>query len=153
MIKLWGIYISFFAVGIIGFLLILKATPNTEKRILGEWKEIKWEYDKVNTRQQTKLAFMPEEIKDMVGKQLIIHEAETWLFNPNGTLTLFGRNSEKTVEWRLKGRGHILQLKHTDNRTEQYNIDILNGKTLVLNFESNMEVRGIAKLTFNKSGG
>src|SRR5690606_10205314 len=109
-----------------GFLLVLKVAPNTEKMILGEWKEIKWEYDKVNTLQQAKLSLTPEEIKDMAGKQLIIHEAEIWLFNPNGTLTLFGRNSEKTVEWRLKGRGHILQLKHNDNQTEQYNIDILN---------------------------
>lgn len=149
--KMWYIYIAFFLFSITGFLIMIGASTNPEKVILGEWNEVEWKYEKVDKPQQFQSLVGPSEnVKEVVGNNRLIHTAEKWCFYPDGTLHLISANSEKIVKWRIKGRGHILQLKHKDKCIENYNIDVLNNQSLVLNFEADIEVRGIAKLAFNK---
>ncbi len=150
--KLWGIYIAIFLLSIAALLITIGVSANPEKQLLGEWNETEWKYEKADKNQQTQtlLSGSTESIKELVGNKLLIHKAENWHFYPNGVLRLSGNDTDKIVTWHIKGRGHILQLKHASNCIENYNIDVLNDTTLVLNFEADIEVRGIAKLTFNK---
>ncbi len=151
--RLWLIYISVLALGLTSFTAMISMAPSPESVILGDWNELAWEYERVNKSDEydiPKNKIITNDIKSMIGKHLVIHEAETWTFLPNGRLRLSGNGTEKTVNWRIKGRGNILQLKHADNIIENYNLTALNEDSMVLNFESDIQARGIAKLTFQK---
>ncbi|MGV7106083.1 hypothetical protein [Flavobacterium sp. U410] len=145
-----GIYIAVFLTIMSIFILAVHFSETPEHLIVGKWKEVSWEYERVNKVGNEKISKTSEEIKQLLGEKLIIHQAETWDFKPNRSLLLIGPNSTKELEWRLKGRGHILQLKWKNHYIENYEIDVINDSVMIINFESDIEIRGIAKLTFTK---
>jgi hypothetical protein len=146
------IILSIAGFGIGSFTLLINSSASPEKVILGEWEELSWEYERVNinTSDSADYKIITEDVKELIGQDLIIHQAEKWVFMPDGTLKLIGQNEEKTIRWRLKGRGHILQLKYANDTVENYSLTELDADKMVLNFESDVHARGIAKLTFEK---
>lgn len=149
--KLWLVYIIIFSLGLISFIVLITKSSSPEEQILGEWKEMSWDYEKVNKPNKASLRdYSSAEIKQLIGQDLVIHEAEKWEFLPNGQLKLIGEDTIKMVNWRIKGRGHILQIKYDDGVIENYNITVLRNKKLVLNFDLDVKAKGIAQLTFNK---
>lgn len=150
--KIWIRYIGFFGAGIALFILLLSNSNNPEKTIQGQWKESVWEYEKVDKNDTTKSDFnsVSHFVKDVVGENLIIHKAESWIFKPNGKLILKGKNHFKEVNWSIKGRGNILEIKYDNSNCEHYNLTELSENKLVLNFDSDTHTRGIARLTFEK---
>ncbi|MDB5271685.1 MAG: hypothetical protein JWO58_52 [Chitinophagaceae bacterium] len=114
---------------------------NPESMIEGQWKETAWSYEKIDTRD-----FVYHDIK-----LLRKHTAESWKFMTNHQLYFYnGHDIIAKAKWKMKGRGHILQLLYEDGTTETYDIKELNKDELVLNFDIGMESRGIARLVFNK---
>jgi len=149
--RVWILYIALFIVIVFGFTILIKRSPNPEKIIIGEWQETIWEYEKTNENGESyNLDKLAASVKDLSGQNLIIHKAEEWEFLPNRRLKLTSEDGEKIVSWRIKGRGHILQLKYDSIGTEQYNLTELTRERMVLNFDSDIQARGIAKLTFEK---
>lgn len=145
------IYGSIFGVVLIIFITLMNASESPEKLIIGSWNELEWDYEKVNIADWDKRKSEPLfDLESEIGQHLLIHEAETWTFLPNGKLKLKGTNGEKIVEWSIKGRGNILQLKYDKDIKENYNMTRLSNNRMVLNFESDIQARGIAKLTFEK---
>lgn len=147
------IYIAMVLFAVAGMFWTIGWMESPEHLILGTWKEHSWEYEKAYSAATLKVMnrdTISESVKDQLGRNLIIHSAETWDFNPDGTLLLQGANTMKQVKWKLKGRGHILELEYDDRVIEHYNLTELNESTMVLNFDSDIQVRGIAKLRFNK---
>jgi len=116
-------------------------STNPEDIILGEWSEDSWTYEKADSPSMF--------YYDM--STVRKHEAEHWVFQDDNTI-LFLKDGELIgkANWIIKGRGHILRLKHEDGLIERYDIKELNDHELVLNFDIGMESRGIAKLTFTK---
>lgn len=148
-----AIYITVLLVIAFGMLGVMGAVENPESQILGTWNERAWEYEKAYTRATRKALdadTMSQSVKDQLGKHLVIHSAETWDFKPHGVLLLHGADTTKSVKWKLKGRGHILELEYADSVVEHYNLTELNEHTMILNFDSDIQVKGIAKLTFDK---
>lgn len=150
--KVWLQYIGVFGTGFLLFFVLINATHSPEQQILGEWKEMAWEYEMVDKADNdiTHYSQVSDYVKNSMGQSLVIHKAEVWTFMPQGKLKLSGNDREETVTWRMKGRGHILELKHEDNTIEHYNLTELDNNKMVLNFDSDMQVRGVAKLTFEK---
>lgn len=150
--KIWIRYIGFFGLGIFLFVFLVSMSNNPENTIKGEWKELVWEYEKVDDNDTINKEFktVSEYIKDNAGENLIIHKAEKWIFKPNGKLTLQGKNTSKEVNWTIKGRGNILEIKYNNNNFEYYNLTELSENKLVLNFDTENHTRGIARLTFEK---
>jgi hypothetical protein len=145
--------ISFISLaGIIPFFILINFSSSPERQILGEWDELTWEYERVNITSEDSLdrKAITDDVKELIGQDLVIHQAEKWVFLPNGRLKLISENEEKTIGWRLKGRGHILQLKYSNDTVENYSLTELDKNRMVLNFESDVHARGIAKLTFEK---
>jgi hypothetical protein len=138
---------------LIGLVWIRHCLISPDKQIIGVWNEQAWEYEKVYNRKD-QLAIesdtISQSVKDQLGKHLLIHSAEKWNFTPNGQLVLIGLDTVKTVQWKLKGRGHILELEYDNEIIEHYNLTELNSNQMVLNFDSDMQIKGIAKLTFNR---
>ncbi|WP_333695690.1 hypothetical protein [Flavobacterium sp.] len=131
--------------------LLFFSSQSPEKTIVGNWSELSWEYERVNLNESNQTKEISPEVKKIIGQHLLIHEAEVWQFLPNGKLILKAGTEERIVDWKIKGRGHILQLKYENNIIENYNLTELGAHKMVLNFDSEIQARGIAKLTFEKS--
>ncbi len=136
------------------FVTLVESMQSPEKLILGAWNERDWQYEKVYTQDDLwrvkNVDTMAQSVKDHLGKHLVIHVAETWQFKDDGTLLLLGADTSKQVKWKLKGRGHILELEYDDKMIEHYNLTELSEDEMVLNFDSEIQVRGIAKLVFDR---
>lgn len=150
--KIWIRYIGFFTLGISLFILLISMSNNPEHIIEGQWKELVWEYEKVNKNDTITNDYdnVSDFVKDVVGENLVIHKAESWTFKPNGKLILKGSNYSKEVDWTIKGRGNILEIKYDNNNCEHYSLTELSDNKLVLNFDTDTHTRGIARLTFEK---
>lgn len=151
--KLLAIYITVFALSLMGFGWMINAVPSPEQVILGDWKEVAWEYERVNRRKGEMPAehLIPETVRAQIGGNLIVHEAETWTFRPDGRLVLSKDGEQQQLaDWRIKGRGHILELRYKQGGIAHYNLTELTNDQLVLNFELDTQVKGVAKLTFEK---
>ncbi|WP_192085777.1 hypothetical protein [Algoriphagus sp. Y33] len=135
------------------YFTLLSFLESPETNIIGEWKEVSWEYEKMDTLgfKSDRFDYMlTDHIKGQISKNLIIHEAEIWKFVSDETLEMKGNNSSKSLHWTLKGRGNILQLNGEKNIIEHYQIQELSSDKMVLFFNFDMQVRGIVKMTFER---
>lgn len=146
-------YLAFFAGGILLCLFLLHGEKSPDKRIVGKWKEVSWVYDKVNptgngdVRPQQEIA---EDHRRQIARDLVIHEAETWEFRPDGTLILHKRGGKPVkLDWKLKGRGHVLKLHYNNEQTEVYDLSELTGDKMTLYIDV-IQAKGIVRMTFEK---
>lgn len=147
------IYLLIFGFTISLYLTLLSMQSTPETNIIGEWKEVSWEYEKLDSIRKYDQGFdylVTDHIKDQISENLIIHKAESWKFTEDETLEMQGNNVHKSLHWTLKGRGNILQIDGLDNLTEHYEIQELSADRLVLHFNFDMQVRGIVKMTFER---
>ena len=132
-------------------------STSPEKNLIGSWKEIAWEYEKVENYSEDGIPIsktISKQIKQEIVQDLIIHQAEIWTFSPNGELILKGEQMPvKPLDWNLKGRGNVLSLIHPDLKTEKYNVSVVNKDEMILYFDSDIHARGIVKMTFKKIEG
>lgn len=146
-------YISIPLLIILCLTVMTSMAENPEKKIKGVWKESIWEYEKVDKNDTVSKDFnnVSGYVKEIASQNLVIHKAEKWIFKPNKKLILKGKNTTKEITWTIKGRGNILELKYNDNTVENYNLTEISDNKLVLNFNTNTDIRGIARLTFEKN--
>lgn len=147
------IYMGAFALCLTLLGMIRTSSTTPESVILGNWEEVDWKFERTDKATKNSVASQENAVKyvkDVMAQHLVIHEAEHWEFRPNGELILRGDGYEKCVDWCIKGRGHILQIKYDDGGTEHYNITELEDGRLILNFDSDVQARGIARLEFVK---
>ncbi|NVK84820.1 MAG: hypothetical protein HWE21_10900 [Cytophagia bacterium] len=151
--KIALIYISslLLMVATVAFTMNWAESPNN--LLIGEWEELSWQYEKIDPHPENKsisIGTIDEYQKAEISQELIIHEAERWEFSPSGEIRLHKQNG--TVEslwWRIKGRGHILKLIH-GTVNEHYQIQKLTANLLEIHFNSDLQTRGIVKMTFRK---
>jgi|SRR5690606_6375871 len=144
------VFISSFLL-VLGFVISIVNTLTLtapDKNIEGSWKEVSWEYDKSENTTITKQ--ISDAIKAEISKELIIHEAEVWNFSSDGNLKLISEKNNETLSWTMKGRGNILKLSHNTNKIEHYNIQLLDNNKMVLYFNTDIQAKGIVKMTFEK---
>ncbi len=136
------------------FLVLMSNASSPDQQILGTWQEVSWEYEKVDREGYEPLqpgAAITDTMRGLIARDRIIHKAETWQFRPDGTLFLSGKPEQgRAAQWALKGRGHVLFMHYNQRNEESYDITKLTQDELILNFHTDMQVRGIAKITFKK---
>lgn len=143
------ILLYFFALLIIictiSIIISQSSSPNDD--LIGKWEEVSWNYEKAPQRQSKEIN--SNQLSEIT-KNLIIHEAEIWEFNRDGSAVLYGRNSNvEKITWTLKGRGHILKLNHK-NSTEHYQLYQISDDKLVIHFHTDLQAKGIVKMTFQR---
>ncbi|MCC5918602.1 MAG: hypothetical protein JJU02_14870 [Cryomorphaceae bacterium] len=155
--QVWVAYFFGFAVLLSIVLLTQWVSDPPSKVILGTWKEKEWKYEVINTGTMVEgfadnnVKILPEYLQNRIREDVIVHQAETWVFKPGNVLLLEKESGEIIeAEWRLKGRGHILYIRYLDGSFEFYDIKELTEKEMVINFDIGMEVRGVARLTFTR---
>lgn len=151
--KLRVIYLFVFSFAFLGLGWIIRTAPHPEKAILGTWKEIEWEYERVYKKNmQAEVTASREHFRKYSGLVPMLHEAEVWTFLPGNTLVLAAHDkAEKYAKWSIKGRGNVLEIKYEDGVIEHYDISSLVDKKMVLNFDLDTQIKGIARLTFKKT--
>ncbi len=149
----FGRYITLFLAIILVVAFLKDRVQSPESLLVGTWNERSWEYEKMNMPVDLKHLSdqdtIAQRVKDQLGKHLVIHSAETWEFKRDGSLLLLGADTVKHVKWKLKGRGNILELEYANRVVEHYTLTELTPAKMALNFDSNIQVKGIAKLTFD----
>lgn len=152
-LKLWIIYSGIILLGLASFLIMIFMSVSPEQLLIGDWVEYSWEYEFIdrNENGQIKNKNISKADKHLISEDLIFHKAEVWNFSPYGKLKLKGDGVDKSVDWKLKGRGNILKLNYQNHKIERYTISELSDSVLIINFEADIEARGIAKLTFKRS--
>jgi hypothetical protein len=143
-------YLAILVFFIGGWIALISASPPPERQIIGSWEQTSWEYEKLDLPSYPASLDFMDEVKRSVGEGLIIHKAETWRFLPSERLLLYNGDTVEEARWRMKGRGHILQVVHGNGVTENYVLDKLDQATLQLYVETNIQARGIARLVFSK---
>lgn len=149
--KIWIKYTVAFGLGLMLFLSLISMANNPETKIEGQWEELSWKYEKADWDHINKFGNenLSDKIKNMVSQNLVIHKTEKWKFLPDGKLLLEGKGYSKIISWAIKGRGNILELKYGNN-VEHYSLSELSADKLILNFNTDAQTRGIARLTFKK---
>jgi hypothetical protein len=141
------------AVGLI--LLLTSSVPSPDTLLTGTWQEESWEYEKVDQASGSDSLSgkqIAESVKRLIAQDLIVHRAEKWQFKPDGTLRLFTERAPgRRLNWKMKGRGHILVLHYNDRMEESYTVAELTENHMVLHFYTEMQARGIAKITFTRT--
>ncbi len=147
--KLWFIYIAVFALGLTGFTVMMQSSSSPEKLILGPWDEKTWKYEKGSAIGADIAAASKTQTKPLQGFSL--HEAENWEFLPGGKLRVTVNDEVQQLKWNIKGRGHVLQIKYAPGHVENYQLTQLSKDKMVLDAESDVQARGIARLTFERN--
>ncbi|MPR33592.1 hypothetical protein [Salmonirosea aquatica] len=136
------------------FLVLMTNASSPSQQIVGTWEEVSWEYEKADKDQYDSVMtgeVIADTLQRLIARDRIIHQAETWRFLPNGKLLLTSlRGTRKAAQWTLKGRGHVLFMWYNQESEESYDIAKITPDELVLHFHTDMQVRGIAKITFKK---
>jgi hypothetical protein len=120
-----------------------------EQLLVGGWREVDWRYETLSAFERESFT---DTTADHTGNGMERHEGEHWEFMPDGRLKISRRGQEQRIaRWQLKGRGHLLQLRSGSmSDGEVYEIEELRGDRLVLHYDIGMEVRGIARLRFQR---
>ena len=148
--KLCLIYLAVFALGLTSFTVMMSSAASPEKLILGPWEEKKWMYeDKTSIGADILAASKTSAINSYPAFSL--HEAENWEFLPGGKLRLTVNDEVQQLTWTIKGRGHVLQIKYAPGHVENYQLTELSKDKMVLDAESDVQARGIARLTFERN--
>ncbi|MBX3246848.1 MAG: hypothetical protein KF901_06685 [Myxococcales bacterium] len=124
-----------------------------EEALLGCWSETGWTYERADEGTAPKSRWNDGvRFRQYPDRQVVRHEAELWEFRPRGQLAIGDLDGTlDQARWRLKGRGHVLTIRHAENSFEVYDIKELSPQRLVLHFDMGMEVRGIARLEFSRT--
>lgn len=148
-------YLIFLAIAAGLIVLLTSSTPSPDTLLTGTWQEESWEYEKVDQVTGTDSLTgkeIAENVKQLIAQDMIVHRAEKWRFSPEGTLQLLSdANPTRLLNWKMKGRGHILVLHYDDRMEESYTLAELTEDRMVLHFYTEMQARGIAKITFTRT--
>ncbi len=123
-----------------------------ENKILGTWKEVSWKYERVDLR-SGKNTHADTSLEHDIFSNLIIHQSESWKFDPKLLVLEKKGQNPLQLHWSLKGRGHILKISHGREINEFYQITELSQNRLVLHMENDVHSRGIVQIVFEKDAG
>lgn len=134
---------------LIGTTSILYYAKNPERILVGTWEEVSWEFERVNVDSALINNEFEKKQREEIYKNLVIHNAETWEFSSEKKLFLNNKD-HSNINWAIKGRGHILELKYGGKQSETYQVQRLTDNELVVFYNFDLQIRGIVKMTFKK---
>jgi len=143
---------------VVFFLILLTfrliALDKREGTLIGTWKESEWTFGQIRNPHVSTTEVVDTastELKKELGKNLLLHTAESWKFNVDNRLYIKKGNEEYVCRWYIKGRGNILEIKNENNGiTETYEIVRLSDDSLVISFDVDRQMQGLAKMKFKR---
>lgn len=118
-----------------------------EQMIEGEWVERQWSLEKghkvssVALNAQLQKGLREEILRDFEELHLGI-----WNFKSDRSLIPADLTDNSKIEWLIKGRGHVLELRKNGILTESFQIQKITDDKLVLHLNFDLQVRGILEI-------
>ncbi|MDR2282343.1 MAG: hypothetical protein LBE37_04005 [Sphingobacterium sp.] len=137
---------------IIGLLMLslftLISSKSPELLIQGTWREKEWNIEKGNDTATTNV--IASGLREEILKDLELLHYGIWDFNDNRLTTYDMKQAGTSVEWLIKGRGHILELRREGKRIETFLIQQIDENTLELHLNFDLQVKGIMKIVLER---
>jgi hypothetical protein len=152
MLSRWIRTCALAAVGLVASLLS-GCGRSPEDQLVGCWRETGWSYERADEDLRAG-SFWNDGVRPRAypTRSVMRHEGELWEFHPRGRMSIGTADGvEAEARWRLKGRGHVLAIRHSNAHFEVYDIKQISSDSLTLHFDAGMEVRGIARLDFART--
>lgn len=140
---------------LIGVLLVASATvvihfENPERLIKGVWVEKEWVVEKGDRNHHELFNLgVNSTIRREVLHGLDEFSFGTWIFKDDGTVQS-ANNDLKNVEWFIRGRGHVLELKRDGKAIESFQISKISDDLLELHINLDMQIKGILKIVLER---
>lgn len=147
------------AIFFILFLLVTTATvvvvrgKGLERNLIGSWQKESLNFERVNVEGHEIRSMILRAQDNEVSHKLIVDKIDMWKFSSDNLKIINNTKEENNhLTWKLKGRGHILEITDTKtNNVESYQIQELSNDKLVVFANIDLQVRGIVKITFKKN--
>jgi len=142
---------GFIVLLLLGSCVVLTRQASPEQLLMGQWEEVSWELEKVRADDRLNDWALTQGQKREIYEQMRMHDAEIWTFDTEKRLILSKPDaSEEILNWNIKGRGHILELKQAGAKIEDFQVHELTDDRMVLYFNFDLQIRGVVKMTFKK---
>lgn len=131
---------------------VLLKTETPEQLISGKWETVGWEFERINRNTATLDHKLLEHNRNELYSNRMFHKGKEWEFCTQNVLMLKQDESlnDRKINWFLKGRGHILELKYPNGKNESYHVHILTKDAMVVYYNFDLEKRGSVKITLKK---
>lgn len=147
------------AIFFILFLLVTTATvvvvrgKGVERDLIGSWQKESLDFERVNVEGHEIRSMILQAQDNEVSHKLIVDKIDMWKFSSDNLKIINNTKEENNhLTWKLKGRGHILEITDTKtNNVESYQIQELSNDRLVVFANIDLQVRGIVKITFKRN--
>lgn len=141
----------FLALLLIGSSLIVMYHESPERLIEGEWVETDWSLEKDNA--SAELA-SNSQLQEGLRKEILRDFEElhlgVWKFERDRSLVSADPNQDSDIQWLIKGRGHVLELRKDGNQMESFQIQQISRDKLVLHLNFDLQVKGIIEIVLER---
>ncbi|SUJ01519.1 Uncharacterised protein [Sphingobacterium spiritivorum] len=121
-----------------------------EKLIQGEWEEVGWYFEKsdYNNKTSSQSGYINEQMKLEIFDQVVPYHMNVWHFAENGSI--LSEQDTDSLQWYIKGRGHILELRKDGRKIESFQIQNLTRDKMELHFNLDLQVKGVVKIVLKR---
>lgn len=150
--QLVNINYLFIGVLMMGALMVIICTTSPEKKILGEWEEVGWYFEKPDARlPKDRLdEILRDYVREGIMEKMEVLHVDSWQFKENGTLLTEPDSSKANLAWSIKGNGHILELRRNGYTLESFQIKKLDRDLLELHLMLDIQMKGIVKIVLKR---
>jgi len=137
------------AILLIGASIVVMHFESPERLIQGEWVETAWRLEKDNVSstagEQLQAGLRKEILQNVENLHLGV-----WRFDEDGTLQSATTAQKSEMEWIIKGRGHVLELRRAGKTVESFQIQQISKDRLVLHLNFDLQVKGIIEIVLER---
>lgn len=137
------------AILLIGASLVIRHAENPERLIQGEWIEKEWRLEKDNAT-VVEESQMQSELKKEILRNVEELQLGIWKFEEDGSLKSASSTQNGAIEWFIKGRGHVLELRREGKTIESFQIQQISKTKLVLHLNFDLQVKGIIAIVLER---
>lgn len=120
--------------------------PNTGRVVEKEWRlEKDNASEELASNSQLQEGLRKEILRDFQELHLGV-----WKFEKDRSLQSADPNQKSDIEWLIKGRGHVLELRKDGKQMESFQIQQISDDKLVLHLNFDLQVKGIIEIVLER---
>jgi len=139
--------VGFVVVVILGAIISLALQTDPQEQLWGEWELVHHRVEKAVRRPKV------NQLDYSIGHRLSPHQCERWTFDTQNGLSLIDPSGKRIqAGWSLKSRGDLLEITGLSG-VRDLTIEYLDHQKMVLYYHSDLQIRGVVKMTLRKVSG
>lgn len=135
---------------LISVIWVIRYYESPERLIEGKWEERAWSLEKDNAGKEIESnGYLQANLRREILKNIEDLHFGTWSFNQDGSLTS-GDPKSGELEWLIKGRGHILEIRRAGVQVESFQIQQISADKMVLHLNFDLQVKGVIEIVLQR---